>query len=81
MSGVFDLFSTRHFLCCFPILIFDDVSFYYFSMTPLLFLSHSDDDANDCSATVSATVCVLQEVRSFLTAAFVQAASRKKEKE
>lgn len=50
-------------------------------MTPLLFLSHSDDDANDCSATVSATVLVLQEVRSFLTAAFVQAASRKKEKE
>ena len=33
------------------------------------------------TSTVSATVLVLQEVRSFLTAAFVKAASRKKEKE
>ena len=69
MSGVFDLFSARH---LFPILIFDEnVSFYYFSMTPLLSLSLSlSDDANDCSVSAPVSVVVLQGVRSFLTAAF-----------
>ena len=72
---MFDLFSTRH-ICfkCFPILIFDEnVSFYYFSMTPLLSLSLSlslSDDANDCSVSAPVSVVVLQGVRSFLTAAF-----------
>lgn len=41
-------------------------------MTPLLFyfsLADDDDDANDCSATVSVSVVVLQGVRSFLMTA------------